>query len=79
MGGQYNLRGTETEKRKYELIQSLYDSIIEFSKQSRIEDTFSNIKCLKLAIENDGTAVDEDNQLDHYKSDNPALTADTYF
>jgi len=60
IGGQYNLRGTETEKRKYELIQSLYDSIIEFSKQSRIEDTFSNIKCLKLAIENDGTAVDED-------------------
>lgn len=58
--GQHRLRGTENEKKKYELIQSLYDTIIEYSKQSRIEEAFSNMKCLKFAVENDGTAVDED-------------------
>ena len=58
--GQYCLKGTDDEKKKYELIQSLYDTIIDYSKQSRIEKAFSNINCLKFAVENDGTAVDED-------------------
>ena len=59
MGG-YNYRGTADEERKYELIIDLYDSISALINWSHIEDAYSGLTCIQLAIENRGTAVDED-------------------
>lgn len=76
--GSPHLKGTEDEKRKYELLQTLYDSILECSKQGKVEDAFSNIKCIKLAIENDGTAVDEDIEITITLSAHDLLTIDEF-
>lgn len=54
------LKGSSDEKKKYQLIESLHTTIIEAFKWKRIEDNFSGINCVKLAIENKGTAIDED-------------------
>jgi hypothetical protein len=58
--GGYSLEGTADEKRKYRLIEKLYKTIVECSKWTPIEMAFSGIKCVKLAVENSGTAIDED-------------------
>lgn len=58
--GGYSLEGTASEKRKYSLLQELYKTIVECSKWAPIEKAFSGIKCVKLALENGGTAIDED-------------------
>lgn len=52
--------GTADEELKYELITKLHDSISEFINWSKIEDTYAGLTCIQLAIENSGTAVDED-------------------
>ena len=54
------LQGTSNERRKYKLLSRLYDTIIEFLNWSPIEKSFSELKCIKLAIENSGTSIDED-------------------
>ena len=52
--------GTKDEELKYELIMELHDSISEFINWSKIEDAYAGLVCIQLAIENSGTAVDED-------------------
>jgi hypothetical protein len=54
------LDGTENEKIKYQYISELKDIISEFIKWTPIERAFSNQRCIKLALQNRGTAVDED-------------------
>lgn len=76
--GSPHLKGTEDEKRKYDLLQTLYDSIFECSKQGKVEDAFSGIKCIKLAIENDGTTVDEDIEITITLSAHDLLTIDKF-
>lgn len=58
--GGYSLEGTAEEKQKYNLIEKLYDTIAECSKWAPIEKAFFGIKCVMLAVENSGTAIDED-------------------
>lgn len=58
--GKYSLEGTPEEKQKYALLNTLYTTIINCSRWTPIEKAFSGIKCVKLAIENSGTAIDED-------------------
>lgn len=55
-----NLEGTAEEKSKYNLIIKLYNTLNECSRWMPIERTFSDINCIELAIENNGTAIDED-------------------
>lgn len=52
--------GTENEKRKYNLINRLYNLIVKCSEWGPIEDAFSQIDCIELALENRGTEIDED-------------------
>ena len=52
--------GTPDEELKYELIIELYESILEFNRLSKIEKAYTGLPCVLLAIENSGTAIDED-------------------
>lgn len=55
-----NLEGTDDEIKKYKLILSLYEMMIDCSYWMPIEKMFSEFNCVELAIENNGTSVDED-------------------
>ena len=57
-GGSYT--GTKDEELKYELIEELHQSISGFVDWSKIEEAYAGLTCIRLAIENSGTAVDED-------------------
>lgn len=60
MMGRYDYSGTENEKLKYKLIKKLHKLIPEFTNWSKIENAYAGLSCIQLAIENSGTAVDED-------------------
>jgi len=55
-----SLEGTVAEKEKYEKIFELKDLITDIMNWTPVEDTFKNMKCLYLAIENEGNSFDED-------------------
>lgn len=55
-----NYDGTEEEIRKYELLTKLYEKIVDFSEWQKVLDNFHGISCVRLALSNTGTAVDED-------------------
>lgn len=59
MGG-YSLNGTDAEKEKYDTIQELLETISKVLKWAPIEKAFADKKCLKLALQNCGTDIDED-------------------
>ena len=52
--------GSEQEKKKYNLINSLIDTIWQYLRWAPIEKILSTRKCIKLALQNSGTSVDED-------------------
>jgi len=52
--------GTHEEKRKYSLIQELYQKIIEASNWGDIERGFKNIMCVRLALCNIGNQADDE-------------------
>ena len=56
----YELVGTNEEKEKYALVEKLADEINELSKWEKVEQCFSNLYCLEIALVNEGTAFDED-------------------
>ena len=58
--GRKNLVGGKNEKKKYELITSLSKQILELISWVPIANAFNGIKCLYLALENNGSAIDED-------------------
>ncbi len=60
MAGAGTLEGTEAEKEKYNNFQKLLDIISKTLKWEPIENAFTGKKCLKLAIQNYGTDIDED-------------------
>lgn len=55
-----SLVGTADEQKKYWLIKKLHDTISKALEWAPIEDAFSNKKCLKIALQNAGRAIDED-------------------
>ena len=57
-GGQ--LIGTNQEKEKYRKIEKLSETISKCCDWAPIENAFAGKKCIKLALQNSGTAVDED-------------------
>lgn len=59
MGG-YSLNGTNAEEEKYDAIQELLETISKALEWAPIETAFKDKKCLKLALQNCGTDIDED-------------------
>lgn len=55
-----HLKGTDKEKDKYWKIRELHKTINEVLDWSPIEKAYVNRKCIRLAIQNYGKAVDED-------------------
>lgn len=58
--GRASITGTRAEEEKYDAIQELLGTRAEVLKWAPIENAFTDKKCLKLALQNCGTAVDED-------------------
>lgn len=54
------IEGTDKEKRKFKLINKLEKTINKCSNWAQVEEKFKNFTCLKFALQNDGTAIDED-------------------
>lgn len=59
MGGT-SITGTKAEEEKYNTIQELLETISNTLKWAPVEDAFANKTCLKLALQNCGSDVDED-------------------
>lgn len=76
--GGYSYKGTKDEELKYKLIMKLYDSISEFIKWSEIEDAYAGLTCIQLAIENSGTAVDEDIEVELRFNNEMLVTVDKF-
>lgn len=55
-----SVEGSAEEERKYELIKRLYKKTAELSDWLDVERGFADLMCVKLAISNEGTLVDED-------------------
>ena len=72
------LEGTQQEKQKYDLIESLYFTIKKLLNWAQIENAFSRFKCLKLAIENSGTAIDEDIEVTIWLDKGALLSLDQF-
>lgn len=77
MGG-CSYTGTKDEELKYELIMELHESISEFINWSKIEDAYAGLTCIQLAIENSGTAVDEDIEVELRFNNNVLLPSDKF-
>lgn len=54
------LNGTTEEKRKYWKIKKLHETISKALEWAPVENAFSGMNCIKLAVQNCGKAVDED-------------------
>ena len=59
MGG-YSLNGTDAEEEKYDAIKKLLKTISKALEWAPVENAFADKKCLKLALQNCGTDIDED-------------------
>ena len=55
-----DLKGTATEKEKYNNIHTLNKKIYSHIGWSEFENLFKNLSCIRLAVINDGTTFDED-------------------
>ena len=58
--GGSNIEGSDDARKKYRLINTLYDSLNETVKHIHIEDEFKNTNCVKLAVMNSGGSADQD-------------------
>lgn len=54
------LNGSQEEKQKYWKIKKLHETISKALEWAPIENAFSGMKCIKLAVQNCGKAIDED-------------------
>lgn len=52
--------GTAEELQKHKLLTELYEKIIDFNDWQKVSDSFKGIPCVRLALSNTGTAIDED-------------------
>ena len=72
MGG-YSLNGTDAEEEKYDAIKKLLKTISKALEWAPVENAFSDKKCLKLALQNCGTDIDEDIEISLRISKNSLL------
>ena len=76
--GDSSVTGTDTEEEKYYAIQKLVETISNALKWMPIEKAFSNKKCLKLALQNSGTDIDEDVEISLRIPENCLLSLDEF-
>ncbi len=72
------LKGTPEEKQKYRKIKKLHETITKAIEWAPIEKAFSNKKCIRLAVQNCGKAIDEDVEITFEISQNALLTLDCF-
>ncbi len=72
------LEGSADEIRKYEKIQELQETISDALKWARVEEAFSDKRCIKLAIQNCGKAIDEDVEITVEIPQKSLLTLDEF-
>lgn len=72
------LKGDPQEIKKYKKLKKLYEIIFNAMKWSPIENAFSNINCLRLAIQNCGNAIDEDVEITFQISKNALLAMNEF-
>lgn len=58
--GGAKLNGSQEEQQKYRRIKKLHETISKFLDWVPIENAFLEMKCIRLAVQNYGKAVDED-------------------
>ena len=83
-GGGIVLKGSESEKRKYDDIIAVKNEIEDYILWESIEKTYANLNITKLLIENSGNSFDEDIDIElsiptsllipHYKMPIPVFT-----
>lgn len=74
----HELIGTEQEKNKYNKIQELIEEIHNCFKWMPIEEAFYNYKGLRLALQNYGTAYDEDVEITLFFPKDSVKTLDQF-
>lgn len=60
MNGRRTACGDEDEKKKYNALLRVSRKINELANWLSVMETYSNLRCIKLAIQNSGTTYDED-------------------
>ena len=78
LGGGHSYSGSAKEELKYESIMKLHDLILEFDNWLKIEEAYADLSCMRLAIENAGTAVDEDVEVELHFDANALLPLDRF-
>lgn len=71
--GTYSLKGSKQECKKYDLINSILQSIDEMRKWVPVEEKFFCLDAIKMALTNSGTTYDEDIEVSLYFSKNSIL------
>ena len=78
MFGSAPLTLTEEEKEKYHNIRELLETISKALEWAPIENAFTDKKCLKLALQNCGTNIDEDIEISLKIPKNSLLTVNEF-
>lgn len=73
-----SLEGSKDEIRKYKKINELYETIRAFQEWAPIDNAFSDMRCMKLAVQNCGNAIDEDIEIVLTISKSALLTVDEF-
>lgn len=73
-----NLKGTPEEKRKYWEIKKLHETISKALEWAPIERAFSGKRCIRLAVQNFGKAIDEDVEITFEIPQKVLLTLDGF-
>lgn len=74
IAGGASITGTDSEKEKYYAIKELLETISKAMKWAPVEKAFTDKKCLKLALQNCGTDIDEDIEISLKIPKNSLLT-----
>ena len=72
------LNGTPEEIRKYRQIQKLHETISKALEWAPVEKAFSGMRCLRLAVQNCGKAIDEDVEISFEISQKSLLTLNEF-
>ena len=72
------LHGSSDEKQKYRKIKKLHETILLALEWAPIETAFSDKRCIRLAIQNCGKAIDEDVEISFEIPQKSLLTLDEF-
>lgn len=76
--GGLKLKGSSEEVSKYRKIKKLHETISKALEWVPVEKAFSNKRCLRLAIQNCGKAIDEDVEISFEIPQNALLTLEEF-